>query len=668
MNFIVFSKKLNTQNIFFGVFSCFLVIISIFFPKNSFAQSKIIDDTTKQVYNAKTSLTYQEQEVLTDSIRKVALDTNLRGFHYYLPTHKTNYMLQDLGAWASATRPLYYDAPDRIGTYLGMNRYQFYGVYPENFAYFDTKSPFIQLSYQQGTTGDQIVGFLYATPVNKNLNIGLRYRRGNSNKQYGAENPRDIWNDHTHLSFFASYISPEKTYKLFFHFSHLNHNNNETGGVKLDASQPNNNLYGYRLSDANLGKDARSWLTENNFHLGQYFDIAENFTFYWIADVRRERNAYADDSTGSLNHKRYYAFTNGGNVEQKFAIDQNITQENTFYWWYENKFGLKGKFGKFNYLAYFTNRIYTWETDLAGKAYVNYDNQSNVLSTDTLSSRLSSGVENFIGGKLFYQFSEKTRLTLSAEHLLGKDYLLSAKLESPIFEAEYKSVLYSPTLVQRQYVSNHFRWSNNFSNVFANEIKGAYKLTSQKSNTKDSLNRYSNFLKLFGQYDIVGNYVYFDEQARPNQTNELVQIFRIGLDFSYKYKKIRTEGTFIYNQNIQKNLFRSPPLMGTLRLYCENCLYTKVLESQFGIEAHFKSDYYADGYLPVAKQFYLQNNTNIDQYVIIDVFGNVRIGSFRIFGRMMHLNQAKNNGYQTSPNYIGLGRTFTFGVVWQFFN
>jgi hypothetical protein len=655
----IFLKKVSISNFNIFLYSFIFLLFILFFPKKISAQSKIIDDSTKQVYNAKTSLTFQEYEVLADSIRKTPLDTSLRGFHHYTPTQKTNYQLQDLGSWASATRPIYYNAPDRIGTYLGLNRYEWYAYTPDNFQYFDAKSPFIQLGYAQGTTGDQIVEFLYARPINKNTNVGMRYRRGNSNKQYGAENPRDIWNDHTHLSFFTSYISPEKTYKLFFHFSHLNHNNNEVGGVKLDSTQANNNLYGYRLSDANLGKDARSWLTENNFHLGQYFNLAEDFTFFWVADVRRERNAYADDSLLSISHKRYYAFTNGGNVNQKFAINQEKTQENTFYWWYENKFGLKGKFGKFNYLAYFTNRIYSWTSDMTGQVYANYDTQNNIISTDTLSTRLASGIENFIGGKLFYQFSDKTRLTLSAEHLLGKDYLVSGKLESPIFEAEYKSVLYSPTLAQRQYVSNHFRWSNNFSNVFANEIKGIYKLTNKNQN---------DFLKLFGQYDIVGNYVYFDEKARPTQTSDIMQMFRIGLDFGYKFKKIRTEGNIIYNQNIQKNLFRSPPIMATLRLYCENCVYSKVLESQFGIEAHYKSDYYADGYLPVAKQFYLQNTTNINQYVIVDIFGNVRIGGFRIFGRMIHLNQAGNAGYQTSPNYVGLRRTFTFGVVWQFFN
>lgn len=646
------------HHVFSNVFKNFLLFFCAFFiQKNVLAQSKIIDDTTKQVYNAKTTLTYSAQEVLADSIRKVALDTSLRGFHHYLPTQKTNYMLQDLGSFGSATRPLYYNAPDKIGTYLGMNRYEIYGYYPENFAYFDTKSPFIQLAYQQGTTGDQIVEFLYARPVNKHLNVGMRYRRGNSNKQYGAENPRDIWNDHTHLSFFTSYISPEKSYKLFFHFSHLNHNNNETGGVKLDTNLPNNNLYGYRLADANLGNNARSWLTENNFHLGQYFNLSENLTFYWVADIRRERNAYADDSLASKSHKEYYAFTNGGNANQNFAINQNQTQENTFYWWYENKFGLKGSFGKFNYLAHFTNRIYTWDSDLAGQAYTTYDQNNTAVSIDTLKTRITSGVENFIGGKLFYQFSDKTRLTISAEHLLGKDYLLSGKLESPIFEAEYKSVLYSPTLIQRQYVSNHFRWANNFSNVFANEVKGTYKFQ------KDNLN-----IKLFGQYDLIGNYVYFSEQARPTQTSELVQIFRAGVDIGFNFKKIRTEGSFMYNQNIQANLFRSPPVMATLRLYCENCLYSKVLESQFGIEAHYKGAYYGDGYLPVAKQFYVQNTTLLNDYFVIDLFGNVRIGGFRIFGRMMYLNQTTDNGYQTAPNYVGLRRTFTFGVTWQFFN
>lgn len=619
------------------------------------ATAQIVDDSTKRIHGPKTTLVYYEEDVMDGNSRKNPVDTSLNAFHQFNHVNRFNNFYQDLGSWGTALRPMFYFSPTQIGTLAGINAYQPFLFTPQNVRYFDTKSPFTNAYYVQGSRGDQSIDFLYTRNINPNWNVGGNYIRLNSNRQYGANSNRDVAADHISTVIFTSYLSKNKKYRLLYHFSHLNQVVRETGGVLLNTQLEDDGIFKYIEADANLGQAAQSWQTRNIQHLYHHYALDTAFTVFHVLDVERQRDTYNDIKPYDLAHRAFYPIVQTIKGKEFYYIDTLNTSEGTIFRKYENKFGVKGKFGKFNYQAFFKNRIFSWRSELEGQTLEFFNPNGTLLRTEK-PARLS-GFENFIGGKLFYQFSDSTRLVVEAEHLIGRDFLLQGVMESKFFRAGVKSVFYSPTALQRRFFSNHFFWQRNYSNTLANELFGGITLKTKKI-----------LFNPHATYSLLTNYIYFDENVVPQQTDKTFQLLRLGLNLNYKVWRFNTVNNVYYNALIGENLFRVPTWFVNSRVYCEDCLIKKLLHSQIGFEFHYKSDYFADGYMPVTKQFHLQNDFLVKSYLIADVFANFQVDTFRIFLKFSHLNQLPDSGYVTTPIYPGMRRTFTFGVNWQFFN
>jgi hypothetical protein len=646
--------KLASNLIFFSLWG----LIIVFFP--SWVNAQILDDSTKKVYGATTTKYFLERDILDDIIKLQTIDTSLNAFHQFNHVNRQQNFYQDLGGWGTAMRPMFYTPPTQIGTLVGINAFQPFAFTPQNVKYFDTKSPFIDAYYVQGATGDQAIDFTYTRNVNARWNVGGRYVRLNSNKQFGAATGRDPLADHISTVIFTAYQSKNKKYRLLYHFAHLNQQVKETGGVQLDPTIENNNIFGYRNADARLGNSAQSWQTQNHHHLYHHYALDKGFTVFQTLDIQRQRDTYIDVAVD--NHRNFYPAAQvvrrlRPQVDTVYYINNTNTDEGSIFRLYENKAGIKGKIGKFNYQAYFKSRLYYWNTELATQRFRIFNADSTLVSNEPITSRMSTGFENFIGGKLFYQLNDSTRLTIEAEHLLARDYRINAHLESKFFQASFTSVLYSPTALQRNYISNHFFWNKNYSNTLANEISGGINLRAKKL-----------LFNPFGRYTTLTNYIYFDNQAIPQQTDQTIQLIQVGFNFNYQLGKFKTVNTAIYSGRLGADLLRFPTFFVNTRVYCEDCFFKKVLQSQIGIEGHFKSDYYADAYLPVTKQFHLQDDFLVKSYFIADIFANFKVGDFRIFLKFSHLNQRLDSGYVTTPIYPGMRRAFTFGVSWLFFD
>jgi hypothetical protein len=115
---------------------------------------------------------------------------------------------------------------------------------------------------------------------------------------------------------------------------------------------------------------------------------------------------------------------------------------------------------------------------------------------------------------------------------------------------------------------------------------------------------------------------------------------------------------------------RVPQIFVNSRIYCEDCLLSKLMHTQIGFEVHYKSAYKADGYMPVSKQFYWQDKLLSPAYALVDFFFNVQIGRVRVFLKMTHLNHLFNGdtGYVTTPAFTGMRSAFNIGFNWMFFD
>lgn len=627
------------------------ILICVLFQTTSFAQ--IQDDTSKNVYSAKTTMYILEKDVLENREKLYNPDTTIQKFYQQSDViFENRHFYQDLAGLATATRPIFYQMPTEIGTRLGITVYDPYLFKSENIKYYNTKSPYTNILYVQGTRGDQIIHFDFARNINERWNVGFYYKRMRGYKHFVASGgSRENYGDHLGFLFHSNYTSKNQKYRLLYHYAHLNNQVNDIGGVFRNVGETQNDIFGIETEDETFGGSVRTWQSQNHQHLFHEYKLAEEFKVFQVFDYKRIRDTYAD--VGIQSHSSFFP---DAQLVDAFNFNQTETNEGTIYRNVETKIGMAGKLKKFNYEAYFKTRLFDYRTSWQDSILLVFDADSMVENTFRIKRHDIAG-ENFIGGTLFYQFNDSTKLQVRAEYLLANDYFLEANLQSKILTAGFKSVLRSPTLIQNSFISNHFNWQHDFLPTLSNQTFG--RLTWQGKWFRFSPN---------ARYTLVSNYIYFNENAQPTQSSDLLQLLSVGLDFEVSWKKLHLANQSIYTESLGVDIFRVPQIFQNISLYCEDCFLSKFVHTNLGLAFHYKSSYAADAYMPVSKQFYLQNDFWVVGYGILDIYLSAKVKNFRVFGKVSHVNYVDGESYVTTPNYVGKRRAFIFGINWLFFN
>lgn len=602
------------------------------------ATAQILDDSTKVIYGPTTTRYVLESDIFNNREIAYPLDTTLNGFHNFSFPARNQNLYQDLGNLGTPMRPVFYQPPAQIGAQLGYNVFTLYGFDPEKIKYYDTKSPYTSLYYIQGGRGQQSLNFEFSANINPQWNAGFNYQRFTSQKQYGAANQNsDPLTDHHALVVFSRYKSKDSTYQVMANFTHLNHFLFDQGGVTVKATEttPLDSLVNIRIANPVL-KGASTREIRNDYHLYQQYVPVAAFQLYHILDFQRRTNRF--DDTDFLNGPEFatrvpYAFYPSPDT---LAKSDTLSLE-TKYSLLENKVGIKGSFSGFNYRFHARRRDYTF---------------TNAYDRDEI--RRS---ENFVGAWLNYYFADSTRVFGDAEYLIGKDYRIRGEYQGKFITAGYYRTYSSPTLVQTSFYSDPYHWSNNFDNTRSDNVYGNLNVR------LGGLSLQPNVL-----LSRIKNYVYFNEVARPAQSSASVQMLRLGLTFEFRAGHFFTSHQVYYTKTGGANLLRIPEWFSNSRIAYE-VLFKKVLYIQTGVEVHYKSDYFADKYMPITQQYYLQNEFEVPGYPVADVFANFRINRVRLFFKMGHVNQGVlAKGYLTAPYYPGLRRSFGFGVNWMLFD
>ena len=89
---------------------------------------------------------------------------------------------------------------------------------------------------------------------------------------------------------------------------------------------------------------------------------------------------------------------------------------------------------------------------------------------------------------------------------------------------------------------------------------------------------------------------------------------------------------------------------------------------QTGFTLNYFTQYYANDYNPLLGEFYVQNETKIGDFPMLDFFVNARIRQTRLFLKAEHFNSAMTGfNFYSAPNYPYRDFMIRFGLVWNFF-
>lgn len=591
---------------------------------------QIVDDTTKLVYGPTTSKFIFEHNIRNKDSIFYTIDTALHHLENFEFIKRSKVDYQNLGANGTALNPIQYVIPSTIGRSTGYEAYTPYLKKPEDFKYYDTKSPFMDLSVAFGALGRSVVDFSFSRNVKPYWNVGFDIQRVSTEKQIGAQTITGDQNvASSTLDFYTYYKSPKSRYTLLFHLLRFDHKVKETGGVSLDDNDITNDLFFYRDSNIRLN-NAVSADSRINLHLFHTYTVKPFFEVYHVFDKNSTRNSYED-----------FPLASTANFYSNFLIATDSTQYGANFDEIRNQLGIKGKFSeRLFYNAYLKRRDIDFKY-----AFLNTFGHTG---------------ENYLGGNLKLYINENNEVGGNVEFLQGGEYYARGYYSNNFIEARYTSALYKPSFLSERFFGNHYEWANDFKSVFANTLEGSLKYE-------------FDFVLLKPTVSITNldRYIYFGSDRQPTQNSGSILINSYTAEANFRFiDHIFLDNRIVYTgvTGAGSNAIRVPKWYGISRWYYKGVWFNKYMPVEVGVNFRWRSSYFGNDYDPITQQFFLQDHTSLGSYVAADLFITFQADKLRIFAKMTHINQGAESGYLATPLYPGQPRAFDIGLRWLFFD
>ncbi len=653
-------------------------IILIFFCTifTGFAQQDSTKNKKKDsvLYGPNTARYFYEEDIFVNRSKIYrTMDTAITNLHRYSYLQRQQNMYQDAGNMGTPLRSIFYQSPEQIGTNLGYAGYDLYVLNPKQFKYYNTMSPMTDVYVAQGGNFRSIITVRFARNITPLWNVGIFYHRVGANKIYGKasqrNDPQTLLNNY---GLHTSYFSKNQRYKLLANFTYYDQTINENGGYIIKSSNIDSL---FTINDGGLKFNLEKVVSTQNrrqLHIYQQMGILDTVKFqvFHTMDYATQFNTYIDqnfaykdyltevakpDSVAKLaNNMFYYAnFTNNGKLTtfNPLLLSSAELPYTSEYTLHEQKVGLKGRFDKFLYVFYAQMRSHSFSQTAVRRA-------NDLVFRDTSITR-NIPTEYFVGGNLRYDFNDSMRIDARLDYLVGGDYKIRAVFQRGLWQAGYERTSYRPTLLQRQFYNVLIQWNKTFVNTEMDKFFGAMELKLPIV----QLNPYASVINL-------KDLVYYDQKAVAQQNATSTQLLQIGLNTKMEWRKWNFIGNFIYTKNTGADIFRVPTWFVNAQFFYQNNLFKSALFAQFGIDTHWKSAYYANSYMPVTQEYFLQDKYLVENYWNVDFFTNFKIKRVLLFIKVNNMlqNLVSGNGYYNTPVYIGQARGVELGVNWLFFD
>ena len=604
-----------------------VVVLLIFVGFSGYGQ--ILDDTTKLVYGPSTTQYLYERNIKYNDLYFTPVDTAIFNLHRFTPTEVSRYLIQDLGVLGTANRNLYYTPPTIIGARSGFSAYESFFKPTEDFRYYDTKSPYSRIGAAIGGKGRSRVDVGFNRSDSSNFNIGLDYNRLVGDKQTASLGRNDRLTDSEGYDIYMVYFTRNNKYLILGNWARNKTTVVDQGGIDTTG--------GFSFFDENAGvllQNAKSEFLKRNLHFYHHFLPDSGIQFYQNFDRTYESAKFRDDDLGADDgyFEKYYFSTDT-------TSEENIFITNTL------ETGVKGTIGKLFYLGYYKIRSFDFRYGQANSDTLDFKN----LKPE------SQGIENYLGGMVRVQLNRNYMLSGSIDFNLNGNQRIAGNLRAKNFDVRLILQQHSPTFMQQAYLGNHDFWVNDFRNIKVLDVEGGY------------------MQPIGSSFATITDYVYYDKNALPAQTDGTTTIIAPGIEFSFNFRNhFYIQGNFDYNlvSGAQTEAMPVPEFFTNVNIFYHDLLFNNNLELQVGIDNHWKSDYFAPNYRVSTQQFFIQDEANIEGFLISDFYLNIKLDHAFLFAKVNNLMKALNGGtgYFVAPKYVGKRTLFDFGFYWMFYD
>lgn len=664
------------------VLFCFLILIFSGLTqaygqdlKTTVGNNKELDSVRKKLDGGKDSVVFTAKYVRftklalsKDSTVLLPLDTSTVNIQNYSPLLQPLHPTINNGNMGLSARPLLYEPSKRIGYDVGFHSLDYYALTPDDIIFYQARSPFTSLYLISAGQKEQLFKMVHTQNINKNLNVGVNFNRGDSKGFYARQR-----GDNLNVALFSWFQSPNKRYNLWATVIFNTMRAVENGStVATDLFEPGYNKIPRESEAINLSR-ARNLYRKNTVFLKQTYYVG-----------RIDTTANSDDAAIPTNKVTYtftynndsYSFANTGqdpnNVLPLGLFNTSFTNDSTNVRHFRNEFMYSF------FLRAKNTKIIKNELKIdAGISYDAYKQQyfGNQANGGFYFYNRSTYQYATLLGTAGYRFSSNINFNLNIQQVVqgfsAGDYLYEAKsnvlLSKSIGRIELGAYVQnqSPARLFNNYFGNHYQWQNQgFKNTKVASLSFNYIL--------DKLG-----LNAGAKYFLTSNYLYFGLNSAnatnailPKQNASDISLIRIDIQKKWKFGVFGIENYLAYQKTDKNSVLRTPTFYTYNSFYFNNTFFG-VLKANIGFDVRYNTEYANYLYSPATAQFYIdeQNPVTFQSRPIIDAFFKANLKRANIFLKYDFINQGLfQPGYYTVNRYPMQDGLLKFGVTWNFYD
>ncbi|MBE9488542.1 MAG: putative porin [Bacteroidetes bacterium] len=603
-----------------------------------------------------------------NNIEIVEMDTLLQDFqkdYFFLKENK--YGVTYLGNLGAGVQPLSYD--DRSSAYhlSFMDPYNDYIFREDNVLFYNGRLPYTNTSYftsGQRTMSEEDFTLTHQQNISPSTGINLSYRNNRTRGMYS--NQKSI---NKNLSIALSHSG--KKYSMHMGYIFNSGNIEENGGVLRDKDIFDTIIDLTRNVEMQL-KDAHTKYKGNVFYFTQ--SLAVPLISYAKMDTAKIRDVLTklkvENSTvlffGTSFKYSAYSKVYKDSKEQSneyydnWYINPNFTRDSMrerqidvkFFSQFQpyNRYGVLGllgggigytneKYSSFSPSDFITDK----EDNVKNNIYVYANAQGQLreyLKWNADIKYMPIGERNqdiSFGGNLdLSAFIKNTPITLA----------LNGRFE-----------LQEPTYWEKSFYTNHFKWNNNFDKQ---------KITKFNAELRIPYFR----MKIGAKQHFLLDKIYYSADCTPKQFDGTVSVTEAYIQKNFVYKGIHLEHNVLFQYSSEEKVVAVPMLSVNLCYFYEFNVVKNALRMSIGAECYYNTEYKGPGYNPAIGQFYNQQEVNIGNYPLTNVFVTAKWKRMRILMKYQHVNYELFGGrnYMVTAHYPHNRGMFKYGIAWSFYD
>ncbi len=594
-------------------------------------------------FKAAKQLTNKQSEYkLCRGLGYEAEDTSLVKTEQFHAGYRNLIAFQDFGFQLSPTRNLAFDVPKNIGFQFNNNPYWLYYKFANQTNYYQTKIPTVDFNYAQGPNSLINLDTKFTVNISPRINIGVDYSRilnlGNYMRQFTSGYFTQV---------FGSYLSKNNRYRIL---SSLNWNmgvHDENGGIISDSIFET--LRGTNKSAAVQLKGAQSRFKSYDFYTRQFYYLGKKSfiqqgedsfkciepSAYISHSIQYKKDGFFFDNLAGDSSATLFPALSGSTFEFSDSM-QSSTLRNR----------INGGFFRKNYFSEIglTQEIFEWNQHGFSQ------NGYNVIIDGSIERRANA--KNDIG------FSGNTELNVLGYNL--GDFKLKGDMTLNLFGQSVKAGLeqlaYRPNEQFMRFYSNAFSWEYSLKQMQVSKLFAGIQTTGFRHNFSIQIQSF-----------LLNNWVYVNQFNKPVQNNKVISVNNIEITKTFQLGILFLEQSILLQQS-NNNVIQIPDFAAKGRWYLNGRIFKKVLLIQAGIDFWYNTAYYGNNWNPVSKTFYIQNNTLIGNYPLVDLFICGQVKKAVLFAKLEHANMDLiQGGFYASPHYPLPTRVFKLGIKWRMY-